>query len=64
MIPCAWRRVCDRREQDAFFIVEPNRTQLDTLARMIDAGELPLAEARRAYEHKPVHGKVVLTIAA
>ncbi|HVN80089.1 MAG TPA: NADP-dependent oxidoreductase [Terriglobia bacterium] len=56
--------------QDAFFIVEPNRLQLGNVANMIDAGKLqpvvsaayPLADARRAYEHKPLRGKVVLTI--
>lgn len=62
----------ERRARDAFFIVEPNRAQLRTVARMIDAGELrpvvgavfPLAQARQAYEHKPVRGKVVLTAVA
>jgi len=58
------------RVRGAFFIVEPSRTQLTKVAGMIDAGELqpivgaafPLAEARQAYEHKPRHGKVVLTV--
>ncbi len=62
----------DSRVRDAFFIVEPSATQLATVAEMIDAGQLrpvvgavfPLAEARRAYEHKPAHGKVVLDVAA
>jgi NADPH:quinone reductase-like Zn-dependent oxidoreductase len=60
----------EQRVKDAFFIVEPNREQLSRIARMIDAGELrpvvggafPLAEARRAYAHKPVRGKVVLVV--
>ena len=60
----------EQRERDAFFIVEPNRTQLANVASMIDAGELrpiagavfPFADARQAYEHKPLHGKVVLRI--
>jgi len=60
----------EQRVKDAFFIVEPNREQLSRIARMIDAGELrpvvgeafSLAEARRAYEHKPVRGKVVLVV--
>jgi NADPH:quinone reductase-like Zn-dependent oxidoreductase len=62
----------DSRAHDAFFIVEPNRAQLAEVARLIDAGDLrpvvgarfPLAEARRAYEHKPMHGKVVLAVGA
>lgn len=62
----------EQRVRDAFFIVEPNRTQLTTVADMIDARELrpiagalfPLADARRAYEHKPLRGKVVLTMVA
>jgi NADPH:quinone reductase-like Zn-dependent oxidoreductase len=62
----------DPRVRDAFFIVEPSRAQLATVAEMIDAGQLrpvvgavfPLAEARQAYEHKPAHGKVVLDVAA
>ncbi len=62
----------EKRARDAFFIVEPNRAQLSTVARMIDAGELrpivgavfPLAEARQAYEHKPTRGKVVLAAVA
>ncbi len=60
----------EQRVKDAFFIVEPNREQLSRIARMIDAGELRpvvgeaflLAEARRAYAHKPVRGKVVLVV--
>ncbi|MEO8350472.1 MAG: NADP-dependent oxidoreductase [Chthoniobacteraceae bacterium] len=60
----------DPRLRDAFFIVEPKRAQLPEIARLIDAGELrpladtvfPLAEARQAYERKPVHGKVALRI--
>jgi NADPH:quinone reductase-like Zn-dependent oxidoreductase len=60
----------EQRVKDAFFIVEPNRDQLSRIARMIDAGELrpvvgaayPLAEAPRAYAHKPVRGKVVLVV--
>ena len=60
----------DSRARDAFFIVEPNRAQLVEVARLIDAGELrpivgnvfPLAEASRAYAHKPMHGKTVLRV--
>ena len=57
-----------------FFIVEPNREQLSSIARLADAGELkpppvevlPLASARDAFarslEHGPPH-KVVLDVA-
>jgi NADPH:quinone reductase-like Zn-dependent oxidoreductase len=59
----------------AFFIVEPNRTQLIELGHLIDKGTLrvvvgsvlPLARAREAFEqgsagHK--RGKIVLQVAA
>ena len=60
------------RVRDAFFIVEPKQAQLAEIARLIDAGELrpivglefPLAQARRAYQDKPLHGKVVLNVVA
>lgn len=60
----------DERVRAAYFIVEPSRTQLAEIARLIDGGELrpivgavfPLAEARQAYQHKPGHGKVVLRV--
>jgi len=60
----------DPRVREAFFIVQPSRAQLDTIAGLIDAGQLrplvdavfPLAQARQAYEHKPVRGKVVLHV--
>ena len=63
-------RTTDERTRDAFFIVEPSRAQLAEIARLIDRGELrpvvgavfPLAEARQAYQHKPVRGKVVLRV--
>lgn len=62
----------EQRVRDAFFIVEPNRTQLAEVAGMIDAGELrpiagavfPLANASQAYGHKPERGKVVLAVVA
>jgi hypothetical protein len=57
-----------------YFIVEPNRDQLTSIARLADAGELrppsidvfPLASAREAFAHsveprRP--GKVVLAVA-
>ncbi len=61
----------DPRIQGAFFIVQANSAQLEEIARLIDAGQLrpvvaavfPLAQARQAYEFKPVHGKVVLRVA-
>jgi NADPH:quinone reductase-like Zn-dependent oxidoreductase len=60
----------DERSRAAYFIVEPNRTQLAEIARLIEMGALspvvgavfPLAEARQAYQHKPDHGKVVLRV--
>jgi NADPH:quinone reductase-like Zn-dependent oxidoreductase len=60
----------DERTRAAYFIVEPNRTQLAEIARLIEVGQLrpvvgavfPLAEARQAYQHKPNHGKVVLRV--
>ena len=55
-----------------FFIVEPNRDQLESIARMADAGDLrapsvevfPLASAREAFARSLQpgrHGKVVLS---
>ena len=60
----------DERIRAAYFIVEPSRTRLAEIARLIDRGALrpvvgavlPLAEARQAYQHKPSHGKVVLRV--
>ena len=60
----------DERIRAAYFIVEPRRTQLAEIARLIDGGTLrpvvgavfPLGEARQAYQHKPVRGKVVLRV--
>jgi NADPH:quinone reductase-like Zn-dependent oxidoreductase len=60
----------DERVRAAFFIVEPSRAQLTEIARLIDGGALrpvvgavfPLAEARQAYQYKPVRGKVVLRV--
>jgi NADPH:quinone reductase-like Zn-dependent oxidoreductase len=61
----------DPRTRSAFFIVQANREQLGEIARLIDEGQLrpvvdavfPLAEARRAYEHRARRGKVVLSVA-
>lgn len=58
------------RVRDAFFIVEPSRTQLEDVARAIDAGALrpvvgavfDLPDAQQAYRHKAPRGKVVLRI--
>ena len=60
----------DQRTRDAFFIVQPRRAELEEIARLIDAGhvrpivgaEFPLADAIRAYQTKPIHGKVVLRV--
>ena len=60
----------DERIRAAYFIVEPNRAQLLEITRLIDGGALrpvvgavfPLAEARLAYQYKPVRGKVVLRV--
>lgn len=62
----------EQRVKDAHFLVEPNREQLTRIARMIEAEALrpvvdsvfALADARRAYERKPVRGKVVLDLMA
>ena len=62
----------NQRVQEAFFIVEPSRAQLEMVAGMIDDGELrpivdavfPLANAKQAYQQKPMRGKVVLNIVA
>jgi NADPH:quinone reductase-like Zn-dependent oxidoreductase len=60
----------DPRTQAAFFIVKANREQLGTIAGLIDEGRLrsvvdavfPLADARRAYVHWAMLGKVVLRV--
>ena len=66
----------DQRAKDAFFIVEPDGNQLQTIARQIAEGKLktfvkasiPLDQAPAAYANSlPTHlgyGKVVLTIPA
>ena len=61
-------------EGGVYFIVEPNRDQLDSLARMVDDGDLrpppvevfPLTSAREAFARSlqpDRRGKVVLTVA-
>jgi nucleoside-diphosphate-sugar epimerase len=60
----------DERTREAFFIVQPRRAELEEIARRIDAGqvrrvvgaEFPLADAIRAYQAKPLRGKVVLRV--
>ena len=64
----------DQRVKDAFFIVEPNKKQLNEVARLIDAGTLkafvnavvPLEEAPAAYSGgiraKRGYGKVVIAV--
>jgi NADPH:quinone reductase-like Zn-dependent oxidoreductase len=60
----------DERTRAAFFIVEPSKIQLEEIAWLIDSAAIrpivgsvfPLAEARLAYQHKPLHGKIVLQV--
>jgi NADPH:quinone reductase-like Zn-dependent oxidoreductase len=58
-----------------FFLVEPSRTQLNELSRLVDAGAirtvvdaiLPLSQAREAYErgiNGHPRGKLVLAVVA
>ncbi len=69
-IAAAGEQAAAPRVREAFFIVEANRTQLAEVARLIDAGALrvivgavfALANGRRAYECRPLHGKSVLRV--
>ncbi len=69
-VAASGERTTDERVRAAYFIVEPSRTQLAEIARLIDAGalrpvvggEFPLADALLAYRHKPARGKVVLRV--
>src|SRR5947208_16965906 len=69
-VAASGERTTDERIRAAYFIVEPSRTQLVEIARLIDGGAVrpvvgavfPLAEARQAYQHKPVRGKAVLRV--
>lgn len=62
----------DGRVADAFFIVRPSRTQLEHVARLIDAGDLrpvvadrfALADAPRAHASRPRYGKSALVFDA
>lgn len=64
-------RLSQPRVRDAFFIVEPNRSQLIEISRLIDAGAVkpvvgtvfPMKQFREAYDQKPARGKNVLQIA-
>ena len=71
--PSEW--TAGRAARGLFFVVEPRRTQLNELSRLIDAGMirpiveavLPLDRAREAYERgirEHPRGKLVLTVAA
>lgn len=70
-VAASGEQTTDERIRAAYFIVEPSRTQLAEIARLIDGGALrpvvgavfPLAEGRQAYQHKPARGKVVLRVA-
>lgn len=63
-------RLSQPRVRDAFFIVEPNRSQLIEVSRLIDAGVMkpvvgsvfPMEQFREAYDQKPARGKNVLEI--
>src|SRR5262249_24894174 len=69
-VAASGEQTTDERIRIAYFIVEPSRAQLAEIARLIDGAALdpvvgavfPLAEARQAYQHKPVRGKVVLRV--
>ena len=69
-VAASGERTTDERIRAAYFIVEPSRTQLAEISRLIEKSVLrpvvgavfPLAEARQAYQHKPAHGKVVLHV--
>jgi NADPH:quinone reductase-like Zn-dependent oxidoreductase len=69
-VAASGEQTTDERIRAAYFIVEPSRTQLAEIARLVDGGALrpvvgavfPLAEARQAYQHRPIRGKVVLRV--
>ena len=69
-VAASGEQTTDERIRAAYFIVEPSRTQLAEIAQLIEGSALrpvvnevfPLAEARQAYQHKPVRGKVVLRV--
>jgi NADPH:quinone reductase-like Zn-dependent oxidoreductase len=71
-VAASGERTTDERIRAAYFIVEPSRTQLAEIARLIDGGAIrpivgavfPLAEARQAFQYKPARGKVVLQVIA
>jgi len=69
-VAASGEQTTDERIRAAYFIVEPSRTQLAEISRLIDGDALrpvvgavfPLAEGRKAYQHKPVRGKVVIRV--
>jgi NADPH:quinone reductase-like Zn-dependent oxidoreductase len=69
-VAASGERTTDERIRAAYFIVESSQARLAEIARLIDGGAIrpvvgavfPLAEARQAYQHKPVRGKVVLRV--
>jgi NADPH:quinone reductase-like Zn-dependent oxidoreductase len=71
-VAASGEQVPDHRTRAAFFIVQPNRRQLEEIAWLIDSGAIrpivdnvfPLAEARQGYQHKPAYGKTVLQVLA
>src|SRR5262249_32182467 len=71
-IAASGEQTTDERTRSAVFSVEPNGSQLEEIAWLIDSGAVrpivdrvfPLAEARKAYQHKSAHGKTVLQVVA
>ena len=69
-VAASGEQTTDERIRAAYFIVEPSRTQLVEISRLIDGDALrpvvgavfPLAEGRKAYQHKPARGKVVIRV--
>jgi NADPH:quinone reductase-like Zn-dependent oxidoreductase len=69
-IAASSEQIAEPRAREAFFIVEPDRPQLEEVAHLIDNNELqvtlggvfPIAYARQAYEYKPERGKVALEL--
>jgi len=73
--PASAEKAKARGMKGEFFIVEPNRTQLEEIGRLIDTGRLrafvdsvrPIEQARQAFEQGlkgHSRGKIVLRIAA
>jgi NADPH:quinone reductase-like Zn-dependent oxidoreductase len=71
-IAASSKRTGDERTRAAFFVVKPSSSQLEEIGWLIDSGAIrpivggvfPLAQALRAYQFKPPHGKTVLQVIA